>query len=34
MAGDLMADAKRWETEARTLDDQAAKASRADKPGG
>jgi hypothetical protein len=33
MAGDLMADARRWETEARHLDDEAAKAKN-DKPGG
>ncbi|MFE1293184.1 hypothetical protein [Streptomyces sp. NPDC058731] len=34
MAGDLMADAQRWETEARNLDDQAARAAHSDKPGG
>jgi hypothetical protein len=33
MAGDLMADARRWETEARNLDEEAAKA-KSDKPGG
>ncbi|MFE9449086.1 hypothetical protein [Streptomyces sp. NPDC006739] len=33
MAGDLMADARRWETEARNLDEQAAQA-KTNKPGG
>ncbi|MER6382300.1 hypothetical protein [Streptomyces sp. NPDC001250] len=33
MASDLMADARRWETEARNLDEEAAKA-KTDKPGG
>ncbi|MFD7875313.1 hypothetical protein ACFV5G_14620 [Streptomyces sp. NPDC059766] len=34
MAGDLMADARRWETEAHNLDEEAAKAAKSDKPGG
>lgn len=34
MASDLMADAARWETEARNLDDQASKAKHAKTGGG